>query len=88
MRFGLLGPVQVRHEGRSLALGTGRERFVLAMLLGASRPTVSGIIEDFRRRGIVAYERGRIIVASGERLLLEACDCYAIIRENYLQVGR
>lgn len=33
MRFGLLGPVQVWHEGRSLALGTARERFVLALLL-------------------------------------------------------
>lgn len=31
--FGVLGPVEVNHAGRALRVGSGRERFVLAMLL-------------------------------------------------------
>lgn len=33
MEFGVLGSVEVRRDGRLLAVGSGRERFVLAMLL-------------------------------------------------------
>ncbi|HEX6354717.1 AfsR/SARP family transcriptional regulator [Actinophytocola sp.] len=33
MRFRVLGPVEVRHEDRLISLGSGRRRFVLALLL-------------------------------------------------------
>lgn len=60
----------------------------LAMLLGASRPSVSIVIEDFQRRGILRVERGRVLMGDRERLLAVACDCYEVIRRNYEQVGR
>jgi hypothetical protein len=60
----------------------------LAMLLGASRPSVSIVIEDFQRRGILRVERGRVLMGDRERLLGAACDCYEVIRLNYEQVGR
>ena len=60
----------------------------LAMLLGASRPSVSIVIEDFQRRGMLRVERGRILLGERDRLLEVACDCYEVIRRNYEQVGR
>jgi hypothetical protein len=30
VNFGVLGPVEVRHDGRSLRVGSARERLVLA----------------------------------------------------------
>jgi hypothetical protein len=60
----------------------------LAMLLGASRPSVSIVIEDFQRRGVLRVERGRVLMGDRERLLGVACDCYEVIRRNYEQVGR
>jgi hypothetical protein len=60
----------------------------LAMLLGASRPSVSAIVEDFVRRGMLRVERGRVLVVDREKLLTVSCDCYAVIKQNYAQVGR
>ena len=41
MEFHILGPVEVVHEGRSLALGGSRERAVLALLLLSANRVVS-----------------------------------------------
>jgi CRP-like cAMP-binding protein len=60
----------------------------LAMLLGASRPSVSLVIEDFEKRGMLRRERGRVLVGDRERLLSVTCDCYQVIKDNYEQVGR
>jgi CRP-like cAMP-binding protein len=60
----------------------------LAMLLGASRPSVSGVIEEFTKQGMLRAERGRVLVGNRERLLTVTCECYDIIKENYEQVGR
>ena len=60
----------------------------LAMLLGVSRPSVSVVIEEFVRRGMLRVERGRILIGDREGLLKMSCDCYAVIKQNYEQVGR
>ncbi len=60
----------------------------LAMLLGCSRPSASLVISEFQKKGTVHVERGRIIVANRDALLEAACECYAIIKENYEQVGK
>jgi CRP-like cAMP-binding protein len=60
----------------------------LAMLLGAARPSVSEVLEDFRTRGMLTIERGRVLLGDRDRLLTVACDCYEIIKKNYEQVGR
>jgi hypothetical protein len=60
----------------------------LAMLLGVSRPSVSVVIEEFVRRGMLRVERGRILIGNREGLLAMSCDCYAVIKHNYEQVGR
>jgi len=60
----------------------------LAMLLGASRPAVSGLIEQFQRNGMLKVERGRVLIGARDRLLSVSCDCYQVIKANYEQVGR
>lgn len=60
----------------------------LAMLLGVSRPSVSLVIEDFEKRGMLGVERGRIVVGDRDRLLGVSCDCYQVIKLSYEQVGR
>lgn len=60
----------------------------LAMLLGASRPSVSLVIEDFQRRGMLRVETGRVLIGDRSRLLGVSCDCYEVIKSNYEQVGR
>ena len=60
----------------------------LAMLLGVSRPSVSVAIEDFVRQGMLRVERARILIGDRNELLKMSCDCYAVIKQNYEQVGR
>lgn len=60
----------------------------LAMLLGASRPSVSTVIEKFQKRGILTIERGQVTIGNRERLLELSCDCYQVIKGNYDQVGQ
>jgi len=60
----------------------------LAMLLGASRPSVSLVIEDFEKRGLLRVERGQIVIGNRDGLLGISCDCYEVIRRSYEQVGR
>jgi hypothetical protein len=60
----------------------------LAMLLGASRPAVSAVVEDFQRRGMLRLERGRVLMGDRDQLLSVSCDCYEVIRRNYEQVGQ
>jgi hypothetical protein len=60
----------------------------LAMLLGASRPSVSAVIEDFQRQGMLRLERGRLLIGDRSLLLRVSCDCYEVIKRNYEQVGR
>jgi CRP-like cAMP-binding protein len=60
----------------------------LAMLLGASRPSVSAVVEDFQKRGMLKVERKRVLIADRDRLLEVSCDCHEVIRQSYEQVGR
>jgi CRP-like cAMP-binding protein len=60
----------------------------LAMLLGASRPSVSVVIEDFTRQGMLKSDRGLLLIGNRDGLLGVSCDCYEVIKRNYEQVGR
>jgi CRP-like cAMP-binding protein len=60
----------------------------LAMLLGVSRPSVSVVIEEFAKRGVLRVERGRILIGDRDELVKISCDCYEVIKKNYEQVGR
>jgi hypothetical protein len=60
----------------------------LATLLGAVRPSVSAVIEEFQKRGILKLERGRVLIADRPRLLASSCECYEAIRRAYDDMPR
>ena len=53
-----------------------------------SRQSVSVVIEEFVRRGLLTVERGRVLSGDRDGLLAVSCDCYAVIKRTYEQVGR
>ena len=60
----------------------GSETFPLtqefvAMMLGATRPTVSVVAGTLQRAGLITYHRGHITVVDRTRLEAASCECYA-----------
>lgn len=60
----------------------------LAQLLGTSRPMVSVTVAVFEKAGILNVEGRRVTVADRRRLKEASCECYDVIRRQYLKVGR
>ena len=52
---------------------------LLAMALGVRRPTVTLIMADLHRDGLVTYARGRMTIVDRPALLKRACECYASV---------
>jgi len=50
---------------------------LLATALGVRRPTVTLIMADLYRNGLVTYARGRMTIVDRPALLKRACECYA-----------
>lgn len=48
----------------------------MAEMLGVNRSTVSGIIQDFRERGLIATSRGVITLTDRPALESVSCPCY------------
>ncbi len=53
---------------------------LLAHLLGVGRPTVSLVLEQFQRAGIISTARGRIQIDDHLALAQHACECYQLNR--------
>jgi CRP-like cAMP-binding protein len=60
----------------------------LAQLLGTNRPTVSMLVAQFEKAGILKIQGRQVTLEDRQRLEEAACECYQIIRRNYQQVGR
>jgi CRP-like cAMP-binding protein len=59
----------------------GRDDFPLtqefvAMMLGASRPTVTVVAGTLQRAGLITYHRGHVTIVDGEKLEAASCECY------------
>ena len=48
----------------------------IAMMLGASRPTVTVVASTLQRAGLIAYKRGRLTIIDREALESACCECY------------
>ena len=48
----------------------------VAMMLGATRPTVSVVAGTLQRAGLITYRRGRVKVIDRKKLELASCECY------------
>jgi CRP-like cAMP-binding protein len=49
-----------------------------AMMLGATRPTVSLVASTLQRAGLITYSRGRVKVLDRAKLEESSCECYRV----------
>jgi CRP-like cAMP-binding protein len=49
-----------------------------AMMLGATRPTVTVVAGVLQKAGLITYHRGRVAIVDRERLEAASCECYAV----------
>jgi CRP-like cAMP-binding protein len=56
---------------------------LLAVMLGAQRPTVSAVAARLQTDGLIRYTHGRVTVRDRKGLEAASCECYAIIRTHY-----
>jgi CRP-like cAMP-binding protein len=47
-----------------------------AMMLGATRPTVTTVAGTLQRQGLITYRRGRVKILNGRKLEAASCECY------------
>src|SRR5438034_4675888 len=64
----------------------GTEEFPLtqefvAMMLGATRPTVTVVAGTLQRAGLITYHRGRVTILDREKLESASCECYRAATE-------
>lgn len=55
----------------------------LGHVLGVRRATISQALTDFASKGLIRNRRGSIEVLSLERLQIESCECFSVVREAY-----
>jgi len=55
-------------------------------MLGAPRTTVTLAVGDLQRAGLIAGQRGTILIVDHRRLERAACECYGAVREAYRQL--
>jgi CRP-like cAMP-binding protein len=60
---------------------------LLAMMLGTRRSSVTVAAGILHKAGLIAYSRGHVTIQHRERLQNAACECYRIVREEYLHLG-
>jgi Mn-dependent DtxR family transcriptional regulator len=48
----------------------------VAMMLGASRPTVTIVASTLQKSGVITYRRGTVRIVDGARLEAASCECY------------
>lgn len=47
-----------------------------AMMLGASRPTVTIVASTLQKAGLITYHRGHLTIVDREGLEAASCECY------------
>ena len=60
----------------------------VAMMLGATRPTVTVVAGTLQRSGLITYHRGRVTITDPERLEAASCECYQAATDLLLAVTR
>jgi CRP-like cAMP-binding protein len=48
----------------------------VAMMLGATRPTVTVVAGTLQRAGLITYHRGHVTIVDREKLEAASCECY------------
>jgi CRP-like cAMP-binding protein len=59
----------------------------LAMMLGATRPTVTIVAGTLQKAGLIKYLHGRITILDRKSLEAASCECYATVRGHFDRLG-
>ncbi len=59
----------------------------LSVMLGVRRPTVTVVLKELQRQGLITSRYGRIRVLKRIRLEAASCECYEAIRANFERLG-
>jgi len=57
-----------------------------AMMLGASRPTVTVVAGTLQKAGLIKYRHGRVIIVDREHLEAASCECYRVATDLLMRV--
>jgi CRP-like cAMP-binding protein len=50
----------------------------VAMMLGASRPTVTVVAGTLQKAGLIKYRHGRVTIVDRKNLEAASCECYRV----------
>ncbi len=56
---------------------------LIARLLGVRRESVTAAAGKLKANGLIQYSRGHIIVSGRPKLEARACECYAMVKDEY-----
>lgn len=59
----------------------------LALMLGATRPTVTKVLGTLQHAGLIASRYGRIRIVNRKKLERASCECYGVIVEHFKRLG-
>jgi CRP-like cAMP-binding protein len=59
----------------------------LAMMLGVTRSVVTRAAGSLQHRKLIHYTRGQVTVLNRRRLEATACECYAMVKEEYDRIA-
>ena len=59
----------------------------LAMMLGATRPTVTVVARSLQRAGLIRYTHARMTILDRRRLEAASCECYGTIKSEFDRLG-
>ena len=60
----------------------------VAMMLGATRPTVTIVAGTLQKAGLITYHRGHLTIVDRERLEAASCECYRATTDLVSRVYR
>lgn len=58
----------------------------LAQILGVRRQTVSVVVSELSRQGLIRYRRGKMEIADRIGLESATCECYEVIRDEFARL--
>lgn len=56
---------------------------LMAMMLGVTRSVVTRAAVHLQNQKIISYTRGQVTILDRRRLEATACECYAVVKEEY-----
>ncbi|HAA29960.1 MAG TPA: Crp/Fnr family transcriptional regulator [Cyanobacteria bacterium UBA8553] len=58
----------------------------LAQMLGVRRATVSVVAATLQKAGLIRYHRGKISVLDRQGLEAGSCECYQVVKQEYIRL--